>query len=481
MCDAEDTFTQEKRAEIQQRITQSSDYTVANRALQNESHTTAQFISEFATGASLLFPNFLGNDQRPPLLTLFGIDSGLCETFLNQHDAVHVACSLEQELLANLSHQIDTLPALAKNPATAHMATQIVGRLQSDLELVANAIRAQSDQYEVAYASFSPELARKVSSADAVRNIDGILSPLIGWPYVQTMAEFHALLADALLLVQKIEAHIQVKQAELFAARGQEIKTWYDTMNPGASVRYAGMETGTDNLVLLAESFGVPLNAVACLSQCQLNCLGLSIHLFRVLTPGSPFSFLLIDDPVQAMDDDHCQSLIHQVLTDLLGRGLQLVICSHVQGVIDGIWDTYYAGQPLRLRISEFRQTGPTIEEGETIQQAVHRSQELAAGNEDNRRLAVKVVRRCVELLIRAVCRQTNSTPPPFNANASNMLPYFRACPETSAEQAQGISQTITFSNPGPHTQIGWAVPVEANITPHIDRIRQTAQQLGVW
>jgi hypothetical protein len=92
-----------------------------------------------------------------------------------------------------------------------------------------------------------------------------------------------------------------------------------------------------------------------------------------------------------------------------------------------------------------------------------------------------KVVRRCVELLIRAVCRRTNSTSPPYDSTAGNMLPFFCACPGTTAAQAHGISQTITFSNPGPHTQIGWTVPVETNITPHIDRIRQTAQQLGVW
>ena len=82
--------------------------------------------------------NFVGSDQRTPLLTLFGNDSDICEAFLNQHDAVQEACSLEQELLANLSHQIDTIPASVKNPAIAHMATEIVGRLQSDLAAIAD-------------------------------------------------------------------------------------------------------------------------------------------------------------------------------------------------------------------------------------------------------------------------------------------------------------------------------------------------------
>ena len=153
------------------------------------------------------------------------------------------------------------------------------------------------------------------------------------------------------------------------------------------------------------------------------------------------------------------------------------MICSHVQGVVDSIWNTRPFLTSHFVLGFFYSGTGPVIEEAETLRQTVQRSRDLSAGNEENRRFAVKVVRRCIELLIRAVCRHTNSTPPPFRAtvNISNMLPFFRACPGALPAQAQGLHQTITFSNPGPHTQVGWAVPVEANITPHIDRIRQTA------
>jgi hypothetical protein len=180
------------------------------------------------------------------------------------------------------------------------------------------------------------------------------------------------------------------------------------------------------------------------------------------------------------MDDDHSQAFIISVIQNLLSRNIQVIIFSHEQGMIDSIWDTYYQQLPLRLRISDFVQEGPLIESGETLQQAIQRAQTLAQGNEDNRRLAIKVIRRSVELLIRELCRQTGSTPPPFNANASNMLPNFQSCPPVTPEQCNGMRQTITFSNPGPHTQVGWAVPTQPQITPHIDRLRQYARQLNV-
>jgi hypothetical protein len=187
-----------------------------------------------------------------------------------------------------------------------------------------------------------------------------------------------------------------------------------------------------------------------------------------------------MDDPVQSMDDDHSQAFVIEVIQQLIARNLQVIVFSHVQGLVDSIWDTYYDRAPRRLRISNFQKTGPEIENAETLQQAITRAQALSGGNEDNRRLALDVIRRSVELLIREVCRTTHFTPPPYDAAAKQMLPFLGSCPGTTPGQLQGLKATIDFSDPGPHTQVGWAVPTQPQIAPHINRIRQAAIQLGV-
>lgn len=73
-----------------------------------------------------------------------------------------------------------------------------------------------------------------------------------------------------------------------------------------------------------------------------------------------------VGDPVQSMDDDHAQALVLDVIQELLTQELQLVITSHVQGLIDDIWENYQRLPPLRLRFFDFQQNGPVIEDAET-------------------------------------------------------------------------------------------------------------------
>ena len=479
MCEAL-TLTQAKRAEIQRRIDQSGNYTRALRALEDQDRAAARFIRGLVDSASRVYPQFLDVDQRRAMIPLLADSPAIRDAFLQAHDAAQTTYHAGKRLLEERGQQVERIHTLAADPGTVQAANQLMAALAADLDQTVQDLARGARDYAVAYATLSPHLARQVASDASVREIDGLLSPITNWQYVHVLTQYGRLLQESLDMQHQIEAHIQTKQAALFQTRGQEINAWYDMLNPGAPVRYTRMEPGTDSLTLWGETFGVQINAAACLSQCQLNCLGLSIHLIRALTSGTPFGFVLMDDPVQSMDDDHCQALVVQVIKSLLERGLQVIVLSHEQGLVDEIWDTYYHLQPLRLRISDFVQNGPVIEDAETLERAIERAQRLATGNEDNRRLSVKVVRRCAELLIRAVCKATGSTNPPCSATAAQMLPFFRSCPGTTTEQHQGLRATISFSDPAVHTQPGWAVPIPQQIRPHLDRIRQTARQLGV-
>ncbi|MBE3123816.1 MAG: AAA family ATPase [Planctomycetes bacterium] len=479
MCEAP-TLTRAKRAEIQQRIDQSGNYSSALLALQDQSRAAARFIQSLLDSASRVYPQFLDVDQRRAMISLLADSPAMRDAFLHAHDAAYATYHGGRRLLEERRRQVERIHTLAANPETVQDANQLVAALTADLDQSLQNLTRGARNYAAAHATFSPHLARQVAGDATVREIDGLLSAIAAGQHVHVLSEYARLLEESLDVQQQIEAHIRTKQAALFQTRGQEINDWYDTLNPGAPVRYTHMEAGTDSLTLWAETFGVQINAAACLSQCQLNCLGLSIRLIRALTPGTPFRFVLMDDPVQSMDDDHCQALTVHVLNSLLGRNLQVIVFSHEQGLVDAIWDTYYHVQPLRLRISEFAQNGPVIEDAETLARALERATSLGEGNEDNRRLSVKVVRRCVELLVRATCKATDSTSPPCGATAAQMLPFFQGCPGTTAEQYQGLKATIRFSTPAPHTQPGWPVPVTQQIQPHLQRIRQMARQLNV-
>ena len=67
------------------------------------------------------------------------------------------------------------------------------------------------------------------------------------------------------------------------------------------AIRLAG--SATQRRVELDVSVdGTPGSALGVMSQGEVNALALSVFLPRATLPASPFRFLVIDDPVQAMD-----------------------------------------------------------------------------------------------------------------------------------------------------------------------------------
>ncbi len=78
-----------------------------------------------------------------------------------------------------------------------------------------------------------------------------------------------------------------------------------------------------------AESYGKGLvSAVSSLSESKLNALGLCMNISRNLKGHSPFSFLIIDDPIQSWDADHEAQFV-EVINHLIKKGKQVVLMSH--------------------------------------------------------------------------------------------------------------------------------------------------------
>ena len=479
MCE-EDTLTQTKRSELQGRIDASKGYTAIKEAFERSCAELVQLFSQIETDIAGLFPKFLNLEQSNRLIALFSSGDLALTSFLSVHDNTKRELNVYNASLARIKRRIQNIPTQTQDAGHVASLQRFLTKLSEMTKARLTIVLKEANGYHSAFSSFKALLEARVAKQSSILEIDGMLKPFDNWQSIITVGVHNQLLADVLEVIQLLESHIQTKQNALFASRGQEIFEWYDLMNRGASVKFSKIEPGTDSLTIWGEAFGKDLNAAACLSECQLNCLGLSIHFTRALSPGSPFGFLLLDDPVQSMDDDHCQALIIDVLKKLSEKGKQIIVMSHVAGLIDNIWDTYYDKQPRRLRISDFQVGGPTIEDAETLDSALKRADSLSQGNDDNRRLAMGSIRRCVELLIRATCRKTGSQPPPDSSNAKSMIPYFQMCPGTNPTQTQGLQTTINFSNPATHAQQGWTPPTQPQIQPHIDRLNQIARDLMI-
>ncbi len=67
--------------------------------------------------------------------------------------------------------------------------------------------------------------------------------------------------------------------------------------------------------------------ALSVMSQGELNALGLSLFLPRMEQPGSPFRFVVVDDPVQAMDLDKVDGLARVLAS--VAKTRQVVVFTH--------------------------------------------------------------------------------------------------------------------------------------------------------
>jgi hypothetical protein len=245
------------------------------------------------------------------------------------------------------------------------------------------------------------------------------------------------------------------------------------------------MEPGTDSLKLHAKSFGRRMSAAANLSECQLNCLGLAVWLMRATAPSSPFGFILLDDPVQSMDDDHAESFMAELIPNLLDtHQKQIIVLTHVRRISDRLRDLNI-GRRLRLyHLEGYSQAGPVVTEQNKIAKLISEIEGAAKGNEANREQAVVRMRVLVETIVRELYLQVTGAPLPSDYDAarpSKLLEAFRQIPDTTPIEYAGLKDTVGFCDPAHHTEVGYSPPKTTNIMPHIDRLRTLTKryQLG--
>ena len=113
---------------------------------------------------------------------------------------------------------------------------------------------------------------------------------------------------------------IAMRAAEVWASLRQNSSVSLDRLTlEGAVTRR--------HLVLDVSVDGTDGQALGVMSQGEIHALGLSLFLPRVLLPESPFGFVVIDDPVQAMDPGKVDGLARVLAT--VAQERQVVVFTH--------------------------------------------------------------------------------------------------------------------------------------------------------
>ncbi|GFG63820.1 hypothetical protein MKUB_13100 [Mycobacterium kubicae] len=181
-----------------------------------------------------------------------------------------------------------------------------------------------------AYANLRQQAATLIQSrADAWQPVAMELAGWIG--KAEKVAEAEPRLAIADEALKWLQKNAGVLRNERIAPLAGQAKGIWAALRQESNVdlgeiRLEGQKT-TRRVVLKADVDGSDTDAFGVMSQGELQALSLAIFIPRATSPASPFRFLVLDDPIQAMDPSKIDGFL-QVLTRL-AENRQVIVFTH--------------------------------------------------------------------------------------------------------------------------------------------------------
>lgn len=199
-------------------------------------------------------------------------------------------------------------------------AARIAG-IAEEVRTVAEELRIRLEE---SLSQLTPDEHARVRRVQVAR----ILAEEIG--AVERSWQIRGLQRDLAALITKLETIEKREMAAALARLSADISAYYETLSPGHHIRVAGVtvrDTRHRQAALSATSFGRPINPVTMFSEAQGNCLGLSLYFSQRVDRNPAWQTILLDDPVQSMDEGHEQGLV-QLLANK-SRGRQIIVFTH--------------------------------------------------------------------------------------------------------------------------------------------------------
>lgn len=357
----------------------------------------------------------------------------------------------------------------------------LAGLINELINLLSDATTAFR-KFTLTFSTFLPVLQRELSDEKSVSIFTNLVELLSTKPLMDLVIMARKYEGEILKCQQIADDYILRQQKLILDDREKDILTWYSRLSPNQDVKFSGLEPGKSEFNLKATAFGKELNAAASLSQSQLNCLGLSVYIPSIIAPAAPFQFIVFDDPVQAMDDDHHEAFLLKVVPELLGTcQRQVIVLTHLKPTADRLRSLNYDCCPIYYRLDKLTSDGPQMRLFTALKEEAKQIRDLSEGNEENRILSVDRLRVLCEIVMREAHLKINgSIMPPTIINPRPMLQVFRKLKGVTPSIVQQLTDTISWSDPSHHTDPEWQTPDSSAIKLHLDRLQSIIGTLGL-
>jgi DNA repair exonuclease SbcCD ATPase subunit len=480
----ESTLTEERILGINNRICAEEELSKASASFSGQVNEYKDLLLQIRNSKQQFMIRNVGLSDQNSLKEYFEEGQKQVEEFVKLNQLTFQSIST---LFAKVDTAIESLSSLEiaiAQPNKVIDSTEGISGASNGIRECINLVIANLNQYQKTTSKFTPVFDKRMANQSTVASISYLIELMSHQAEVQLVASSKCLDVELSEAQREVDNYILAKQKEALLSREAEILSWYSRLSPNEDVKFSGLEPGRNEFSLKAEAFGKTMNAAATLSQSQLNCLGLSIYIPCVTSTDSPFEFLLFDDPVQAMDDDHHESFILNVLPELTeNSNFQVIVLTHIKETADRLRVNYINREFIYYGFDKLKGSGPVVSEIIRLKQDMKEIQELMTGNESCRELAIDRIRVLCETMMRETYLRIEGESislPRGKGTAKHLLESFMKLPTVSASIVVGIKDTIDWSNPAHHTEPGYNVPSSDQIKPHFDRLKHIIKELNL-
>ncbi len=300
------------------------------------------------------------------------------------------------------THSSDSTP-ITEVQSLGEQITTMAQELSADYTNLRKDAQVTKEKIQAKFKGLTADERLLLERLQSIKQLANGITPVIqAWKISKRQEELDKLIKD---FQQQEKNAVQSFEKELAddvrsyleqLSNSKSLKFGHFNIKPGAR-RQAGLE---------ATAYNVPVNPTSMFSEAQGNSLGLSLYFSQRVNRNPSWKSIILDDPVQSMDDDHKGNLIS--LLSRLETSHQIIVFTHDRAFKNSLAEQFvYSPKYLEYEISKSDKSPvPQIKEIlERFDQLLNYAELSADESSIQRETAFNSLRKATEKLVKGIAK----------------------------------------------------------------------------